>query len=122
MASSLEVAQAPRLDQHEGQGPAGDDTRPRHDEEDAEAEQALDDAGDTRPRKKRRVIQSSDKKYICPAPECGKRYSRAEHLYRHQLNRTSPNFRESRCFEYYYQQASHDEVTSINPSKTSMKP
>jgi hypothetical protein len=120
MASSLEVAQAPRLDQHEA--PAGDEPRPRHDEEDAEAEQALDEAGDTQPRKKRRVIQSSDKKYICPAPECGKRYSRAEHLYRHQLNRTSPNFRESSCFKDYYEQASHHEVASMNPSKTSMSP
>jgi hypothetical protein len=97
MASSVEVARAPLVDQ----GPAGDELRPRHDDEDAEVDQALDEADDAQPRKKRRVIQSSDKKYICPAPECGKRYSRAEHLYRHQLNRTSLNFLESSCFNDY---------------------
>jgi len=94
MASSVEVARAPLLDH---QGPV-DEPRPRHDDEDAEVEQALDGADDAQPRKKRRVIQSSDKKYICPQQDCGKRYSRAEHLYRHQLNRTSLNFLESRCF------------------------
>lgn len=95
MATSVEVARAPLLDQ----GP-GDEPRPRHDDENAEVEQ-VDEADDTQPRKKRRVIQSSDKKYICPHPECGKRYSRAEHLYRHQLNRTSLNLLESRCFNKY---------------------
>ena len=87
MASSVvEVARAPLVDQ--GPGPV-DEPRPRHDDEDAEAEQALDETDDAQPRKKRRVIQSSDKKYVCPQEDCGKRYSRAEHLYRHQLNRTS---------------------------------
>lgn len=95
MATSVEVARAPLLDQ----GP-GDEPRPRHDDEDAEVEQ-VDEADDAQPRKKRRVIQSSDKKYICPHDGCGKRYSRAEHLYRHQLNRTSLNFLESRCFNKY---------------------
>jgi hypothetical protein len=86
MATSVEVARAPLVDQ--GPGPV-DEPRPRHDDEDAEAEQALDETDDAQPRKKRRVIQSSDKKYVCPQEDCGKRYSRAEHLYRHQLNRTS---------------------------------
>jgi uncharacterized Zn-finger protein len=89
MASSVEGVRAPLR---------GDEPRPRHDDEDAEGEQALDEADDTQPRKKRRVIQSSDKKYICPAEGCGKRYSRNEHLYRHQLNRTSTKSRESRYF------------------------
>ncbi|WPG99346.1 Hypothetical protein R9X50_00216000 [Acrodontium crateriforme] len=46
----------------------------------------VDDTTDSKPKKKRRVTQSSVKKYECPADDCGKSYSRAEHLYRHQLN------------------------------------
>lgn len=56
--------------------------------EDADAEHEVDDLVNAQPKKKRRVVQTSDKKYDCPHPECGKSYSRAEHLYRHQLNRT----------------------------------
>ncbi|EMC93320.1 hypothetical protein BAUCODRAFT_75584 [Baudoinia panamericana UAMH 10762] len=55
-------------------------------EEDAAYE--VDDIADNKPRKKRKVIKESDKKYHCPHEECGKAYSRAEHLYRHQLNHT----------------------------------
>ncbi|QIX00297.1 hypothetical protein AMS68_005814 [Peltaster fructicola] len=47
-----------------------------------------DDYGDVKPKKKRRVIKTGDKKYECPEADCGKSYSRAEHLYRHQLNHT----------------------------------
>lgn len=43
-------------------------------------------AGGT-PRKRRRSRKGLDKKYNCPHEDCGKSYSRAEHLYRHQLNR-----------------------------------
>ena len=49
----------------------------------------MDNLADVKPRKKRKLIQNSDKKYLCPHGECGKAYSRAEHLYRHQLNRAS---------------------------------
>ncbi|KAI9833573.1 MAG: hypothetical protein M1826_007187 [Phylliscum demangeonii] len=38
------------------------------------------------PRKRRRSRKGLDKKFECPHPRCGKSYSRAEHLYRHQLN------------------------------------
>lgn len=48
-----------------------------------------DELQSNKPKKKRRVIKTSDKKYECPQPDCGKSYSRAEHLYRHQLNRSS---------------------------------
>lgn len=48
---------------------------------------ADDDASGSKPKKKRKLIKSGDKKYGCPHPDCGKAYSRAEHLYRHQLNR-----------------------------------
>ena len=54
---------------------------------DEDAEHEVDDLEDSKPRKKRRVIKTSDKKYECQHPDCGKAYSRAEHLYRHQLNR-----------------------------------
>ncbi|KAJ9635976.1 hypothetical protein H2199_008331 [Coniosporium tulheliwenetii] len=37
-------------------------------------------------RKRRRSRKGLDKKFECPQPGCGKSYSRAEHLYRHQLN------------------------------------
>ncbi|KAI6876491.1 hypothetical protein KC338_g231 [Hortaea werneckii] len=42
---------------------------------------------DAHPKKKRKVVKNGDKKYHCPHEDCGKAYSRAEHLYRHQLNR-----------------------------------
>lgn len=41
-----------------------------------------------RKRKRSRKIHS-DKKFVCTHEDCGKSYSRAEHLYRHQLNRKS---------------------------------
>ncbi|XXG94264.1 hypothetical protein Hte_000518 [Hypoxylon texense] len=37
-------------------------------------------------RKRRRSRKGLDKKFECPTEGCGKSYSRAEHLYRHQLN------------------------------------
>ncbi|KAJ4360448.1 uncharacterized protein N0V89_001011 [Didymosphaeria variabile] len=37
-------------------------------------------------RKRRRSRKGLDKKFECPHSGCGKSYSRAEHLYRHQLN------------------------------------
>ena len=45
---------------------------------------------DEPPKKRRRVVKpNSDKKFECKHEGCGKAYSRAEHLYRHQLNRKS---------------------------------
>lgn len=52
-----------------------------------EIDQNGDDFADSKPKKKRRVIKTADKKFECPEENCGKSYSRAEHLYRHQLNR-----------------------------------
>ena len=40
-------------------------------------------------RKRKRSRKGIDNKFDCPYKLCGKSYSRAEHLYRHQLNRTS---------------------------------
>lgn len=56
-------------------------------EDDVDAAYEIDDLAEGKPRKKRRVIRTPDKKYLCPSEDCGKSYSRAEHLYRHQLNR-----------------------------------
>ena len=38
-------------------------------------------------RKRKRSRKGLEKNFPCPHPDCGKSYSRAEHLYRHQLNR-----------------------------------
>jgi hypothetical protein len=43
-------------------------------------------------RKRRRSRKGLDKKFECPEEGCGRSYSRAEHLYRHQLNRKTSFF------------------------------
>src|SRR2546423_7205815 len=65
--------------------------------EDEEIEDPAADTGgspseevpDAPPTKKRRrgAKANSEKKFECKTEGCGKSYSRAEHLYRHQLNR-----------------------------------
>ncbi|PYH96534.1 hypothetical protein BO71DRAFT_174137 [Aspergillus ellipticus CBS 707.79] len=71
-----------------GQGPKGSHSSDH--EVDLMAE---DDAihaalnGASRKRKRARKVQT-DRKYDCSFEGCGKSYSRAEHLYRHQLNHT----------------------------------
>ena len=73
--------------------PHGDQKEGRADDHEADAEHEVDvdvdvdDISSSNPKKKRRIIKPTDKKYECPHPDCGKSYSRAEHLYRHQLNR-----------------------------------
>ncbi|KAI7479183.1 hypothetical protein KC351_g7727 [Hortaea werneckii] len=59
----------------------------RVDEDDDAAWEVDGDIG-AHPKKKRKVMKDGDKKYHCPHEDCGKAYSRAEHLYRHQLNHT----------------------------------
>ena len=54
---------------------------------DVDAEHEIDELEDSKPNKRRRKVKSLDKKYQCAHPDCGKAYSRAEHLYRHHLNR-----------------------------------
>ena len=54
---------------------------------DVDAAYVVDETENAKTKKKRKVIKESDKKYHCPHDDCGKAYSRAEHLYRHQLNR-----------------------------------
>jgi hypothetical protein len=95
--ASVEDARAPLADEE-------DDSRPRHDEDDPDADHEVEieaeGADGTRRRKKRRIIQNSDRKYCCSEEGCVKKYSRAEHLYRHQLNRMSINFHDSRYFTH----------------------
>ncbi|OQO05411.1 hypothetical protein B0A48_09179 [Cryoendolithus antarcticus] len=62
------------------------DSETEHKEELVDGDQDGHDIGDSKPKKKRRIIKTSDKKYECPEKDCNKMYSRAEHLYRHQLN------------------------------------
>src|SRR2546423_14201588 len=71
--------------------------RPRQAEDqeidDANADQTdspCDEMPDAPPAKKRRrgAKANSEKKFECKHEGCGKSYSRAEHLYRHQLNRS----------------------------------
>ena len=59
----------------------------RRDREDSGEDGADGETGGSR--KRRRSRKGLDKKFECPHEGCGKSYSRAEHLYRHQLNRTS---------------------------------
>ena len=67
--------------------PSIEENEQRNEDNDVDAEHEVDDLADSKPKKKRRVVKTSDKKYECPHADCGKAYSRAEHLYRHQLNR-----------------------------------
>ena len=50
------------------------------------------------PKKRRRIVKpNAEKKFECKHEGCGKSYSRAEHLYRHQLNRKS-GFQGDKCW------------------------
>lgn len=80
--------------------PDGDDgTRGRRRDRDEAYGNTADDGADGgdatgTSRKRRRSRKGQDKKFECPHEGCGKSYSRAEHLYRHQLNR--------KCFRVCY--------------------
>lgn len=58
------------------------------DESADEKETGGDNAGGKQ-RKRKRSRKGLEKNFPCPHQGCGKSYSRAEHLYRHQLNRES---------------------------------
>lgn len=62
--------------------------RPREQTEDAGEEGGQPGDGQApATRRRRRSRKDQERKFECPHPGCGKFYSRAEHLYRHQLNR-----------------------------------
>ena len=52
-----------------------------------EDKEAGTEASNGKPRKRKRSRKGLEKNFPCPQEGCGKSYSRAEHLYRHQLNR-----------------------------------
>ncbi|PNS18719.1 Zinc finger protein [Sphaceloma murrayae] len=60
-----------------------DESPDRHASDDSQDD---DDDDKGRGAKRRKLSKDADKKFICPAEGCDKKYSRAEHLYRHQLN------------------------------------
>ncbi|KAK4217785.1 zinc finger protein klf1 [Rhypophila decipiens] len=57
-----------------------------HEDGDLDGNHANSSNSDGPARKRRRSRKGLDKKFECPEKGCGKSYSRAEHLYRHQLN------------------------------------
>lgn len=61
-------------------------TAKAEDESGDEKEGGVDNA-EGKPRKRKRSRKGFEKNFPCPHQGCGKSYSRAEHLYRHQLNR-----------------------------------
>ncbi|KAF3767723.1 hypothetical protein M406DRAFT_61533 [Cryphonectria parasitica EP155] len=84
---------APNMLASGGMSPMQEPTPPdnmRHDDghaEDVDDNQDNSSNADEGPnRKRRRSRKGLDKKFECPHDGCGKSYSRAEHLYRHQLN------------------------------------
>jgi hypothetical protein len=72
---------SPDQDDHRG--------RRREREDDDGVGDGIEGDGTGSSRKRRRSRKGLDKKFECPNEGCGKSYSRAEHLYRHQLNRAS---------------------------------
>lgn len=54
-----------------------------------EKNDGADSSGNGKPRKRKRSRKGLEKNFPCLQHGCGKSYSRAEHLYRHQLNRES---------------------------------
>ena len=82
--------------QHDGEDFRGrrqerDRSTTAKEEEDSadEKESGTGASGSGKPRKRKRSRKGLDKNFPCPHQGCGKSYSRAEHLYRHQLNRKS---------------------------------
>ena len=52
------------------------------------ATSSKDDLTVSKPKNERRAVKTLDKEFECPHPDCGKAYSRSEHLYRRQRHRT----------------------------------
>jgi hypothetical protein len=71
-------------------GPSDDARGRRRTRDSDDNDDDLDDGSVPPPgssKKRRRSRKGLDKKFECPHEGCGRSYSRAEHLYRHQLNR-----------------------------------
>ncbi|KAL6717158.1 hypothetical protein ACLMJK_005073 [Lecanora helva] len=61
-------------------------TTAKGDEESGDEKENGGDNSGGKPRKRKRSRKGLEKNFPCPHQGCGKSYSRAEHLYRHQLN------------------------------------
>jgi ribosomal protein S9 len=74
----------------QGTSPEEDDMRrDTADAENGDGQHAASPNSDSPARKRRRSRKGLDKKFDCTFEGCGKSYSRAEHLYRHQLNHSA---------------------------------
>ncbi|KZF25369.1 hypothetical protein L228DRAFT_258802 [Xylona heveae TC161] len=82
--SSLQASQSQRT------RPRSQDDDPAESREDAwsPTDDHAASAGGGPSKKRRRSRRDQDKKFDCPHEGCDKSYTRAEHLYRHQLNHT----------------------------------
>ncbi|KAF2098906.1 hypothetical protein NA57DRAFT_39777 [Rhizodiscina lignyota] len=79
------------MDQAAGTSTPDDQRGRRRTRENEDGEEEMDQGGPEgtsmgSSKKRRRSRKGLDKKFECPHEGCGKSYSRAEHLYRHQLN------------------------------------
>ncbi|EEQ91257.2 C2H2 finger domain-containing protein [Blastomyces dermatitidis ER-3] len=83
MADVDSLAQNRRRGHDEGQDASHEGHDQQHDSGEPSQSQ-----GDTVKRRKRTRKGDAEKKFECKHEGCGKSYSRAEHLYRHQLNHT----------------------------------
>ena len=87
--SSLSEASQPDNDDSRGRRQDRDRSSTAKAEGDSGDEKANRDATGGKQRKRKRSRKGLEKNFPCPHQGCGKSYSRAEHLYRHQLNRES---------------------------------
>ena len=86
--SSLSDASQPDLEDSRGRRPDRDRSATAKGEDDTGDEKGNgDENSGGKPRKRKRSRKGLEKNFPCPHQGCGKSYSRAEHLYRHQLNR-----------------------------------
>ena len=86
--STLSDASQQEVEDHRGRLRDRDRSFTAKAEEDSGGEKIdVEETVDGKPRKRKRSRKSLEKNFACPENGCGKSYSRAEHLYRHQLNR-----------------------------------
>lgn len=88
-SSSSSISQA---DHEDARGRRQDRDRSvtaKEEDESADDKEVGSDLAGGKQRKRKRSRKGLEKNFPCPHQGCGKSYSRAEHLYRHQLNRES---------------------------------
>ncbi len=86
--SSLSDISQPDLEDSRGRRQDRDrSTTARGEDESGDEKENGDGILGGKQRKRKRSRKGLEKNFPCPHQACGKTYSRAEHLYRHQLNR-----------------------------------